>query len=389
MATSKKILPQAGEPTPTPTPNPALQPPLSSHLVITAPALGPEQQLFNQLLAKIEKQSCDLENLKAMADAHAAQRMAKLAPLRQQVYALQEDMVMLLDARLQAPKGLSLRAQRDLLEVMTFLLESLLDSGQPSAPLQALAERYFGQDGDGEDTQEGTSAEEFSQRNQATAKALGLDVDADEHLSEDDFIEALMRKMQADEACAQQAHEARQAKRKKSAKQKQAEDEQLDAHSALRTIYRKLASALHPDRESNPAERVRKNALMVRVNAANDRKDLLSLLRLQLEIDQIDPSSVAAMAQDKLRGINRMLKSQLKDLQTEYREVTGHIHMAFELGFGDVNAKSLLNALRHQTQRLHNVIEVLTHDLVQVQDDKALKKWVKAQISALDGVDYY
>ena len=382
MATSKRILPQAGEPTPAP------QPPLSSHLVITAPALGPEQQLFNQLLAKIEKQSCDLENLKAMADAHTAQRMAKLVPLRQQVYALQESMVVLLDERLQAPvKGFSLRVQRDMLEVITFLLESLLDSGEPSATLQALAQRYFGEDTeDGADDMIDT---ESAERNKAMAQSLGLDVDADEQLSDDDFLAALMHKMQADEARAHQAHEARQAKRKKSAKQKQAEDEQLDAHSALRTIYRKLASALHPDRESDPAERVRKHALMVRVNAANDRKDLLSLLRLQLEIDQIDPSSVAAMAQDNLRGINRMLKSQLKDLQTEYREVTGHVHMAFDLGFGDVNAKSLLNALRQQTQRLQSVIDVLTHDLALVQDDKALKKWVKAQISALDGLDYY
>jgi hypothetical protein len=203
------------------------------------------------------------------------------------------------------------------------------------------------------------------------------------------MIEALMRKMQADEDAALHAHEARQAKRKKSPKQKLAEQEQLDAHSALRSIYRKLVSALHPDRESDPAERTRKTALMVRVNAANDSKDLLALLRLQLEIDQIDPSSVAGMADDKLRGFNRMLKEQLKNLQAEYHDIMGRIHMAFDLGYDNVTPKAMVSALRLQTQRLQNMVEGLKNDLALIQDDKALKKWVKVQISLADSPDYF
>ena len=357
-------------------------------LVIIAEQLGPEQTLFNQLLEKIEKQSRDLENLKAMGDEHSTQRMAKLAPLRQQVYDAQEKMVIFLDQRLQAPPNLPVRTKRDMHEILIFLLDSLLDSGEPSAQLQEVAKRYFPSDDEnyGED-KDGLTAQEAAELNSAMAKAMGVELDLDAKLSNEDFIEALMQKMQADEAAARQAHEARQAKRKKSPKQKQVEQEELDAHSALRTIYRKLASALHPDRESDPAERLRKTALMVRVNAANDSKDLLTLLRLQLEIDQIDPSSVGAMADNKLCSFNRMLKSQLKELQEEYRETIGRIHMAFDLGFGDVNAKSLMHSLRQQTQRLQDTVEVLGHDLLFVQDDKNLKKWIKLQIKALDWID--
>jgi hypothetical protein len=148
-------------------------------------------------------------------------------------------------------------------------------------------------------------------------------------------------------------------------------------------------SALHPDRESDPAERTRKTALMVRVNAANDSKDLLALLRLQLEIDQIDPSSVAGMADDKLRGFNRMLKEQLKNLQAEYQDIMGRMRMVFDLGYDNVTPKAMVNALRSQTQHLQSMLEGLKHDLALIQDDKALKKWVKVQISLVDSPDYF
>ena len=358
----------------------------SNALVIAAQNLGPEQQLFNQLLDQIEKQSKELSNLKTLADTHASDRAAKLAPLRQQVYELQEQLVLYLDQRLQTPKGLSQRVCANVQELIGILLDELLGAGDPSPALQAMADRYE-EDDDG--LEDGLDLETSSELNRAMAKAMGVPVDNDDTLSTDDMIEALMRKMQADEEAALQAHAARQAKRKKSPKQKQAEQEQLDAHSALRTIYRKLVSALHPDRETDAAERTRKTQLMVRVNAANDSKDLLALLRLQMEVDQINPASVAAMADDKLRGFNRMLKSQLRDLQVEYQSVLGDIQMAFDVGYGNVSQKNLDSGLRFQTQRLQDMVASLQLDVVDVQDDKLLKKWAKHQLSLLGDVYSY
>jgi hypothetical protein len=359
----------------------------STQLAITAQKLGPEQRVFNQLLEKIEQQNKVLENLKTLAETHEKERHAKLAPLRAQVNALQEKLVLFLDQRLQTPKGLSQRACEDIEELIAMLLDDLQGAGEFSRAMQEVAGRYFAVDD--EELEDGLDLETSSELNRAMAQAMGVEVDTDGLLSTDEMIEALMRKMQADDEAAMHAHEARQAKRKKSPKQKQAEQEQLDAHSALRSIYRKLVSALHPDRESDPAERSRKTALMVRVNAANDSKDLLALLRLQLEIDQIDPSSVASMADDKLRGFNRMLKDQLKELQTEYHAIMSDVRRMFDLGYDNVSPKSMAGALRSQSQRLQNMVDSLKQDLQLVQDDKALKKWVKMQISLLDSPDYF
>ena len=64
---------------------------------------------------------------------------------------------------------------------------------------------------------------------------------------------------------AREAAQARHANRKKSPRQLAAEaraqSEAQQLHLSIREIYRKLASALHPDREPDPAERERMMSL--------------------------------------------------------------------------------------------------------------------------------
>jgi hypothetical protein len=86
---------------------------------------------------------------------------------------------------------------------------------------------------------------------------------------------------------------------------------------SMRDIYRKLVSALHPDRELDPEARDRKTALMQRVNHAYEKDDLLSLLGLQLEIEQIDAAHLASVPAQRLAHYNQILREQLTGLQDE------------------------------------------------------------------------
>jgi len=64
-----------------------------------------------------------------------------------------------------------------------------------------------------------------------------------------------------------------------------------NATQSIREIFRKLASALHPDRETDRKGREVKTALMLQVNRAYAGNDLLTLLELQIE--QVDASHIA------------------------------------------------------------------------------------------------
>src|SRR5690349_234103 len=83
------------------------------------------------------------------------------------------------------------------------------------------------------------------------------------------------------------------------------------ARKFLREIYRKLASAVHPDREADAERRAEKNELMQKINRAYATNDLLTLLEAQLRLEQIDPEHVTKLSGERLKHYNKLLSEQL------------------------------------------------------------------------------
>ena len=99
-----------------------------------------------------------------------------------------------------------------------------------------------------------------------------------------------------------------------------------DIKQALREIFRKLASALHPDR-GNDEDRPRRHELMQRANEAYERSDLVELLKLQLDADQIDEGHLATISQTTLQDYNRVLRQQSSCLKAELEEIDSRFRM--------------------------------------------------------------
>ncbi len=354
----------------------------SAHsLVIVAAQLAPEQQLFNQLLAKIDKLQNGLQDMATLVSAHRPLRAKTLQPLQTEFDALQRKMIVFLDERLQTPKGLSKTAQQTAAHMICSLALGQLE-GPEGAAMQAIYERHSQVD------LATSRAQALADMQAMAASSLGLDADEAAQLqTPEQLLAAAMRKMQEEEDARQAQKEAHRKARptKKSAKQQQAEQDDVDASKALRDIYRKLASALHPDREPDENERKRKTDLMVQVNAANDKKDLLALLQLQLKIEQIDVASVSAVAQDKLRHFNRVLQEQVQSLQQEFAHAREMARDEFGIPYGGVNPKSLQASLRQEAGALEYDLRHMKDDLRTIHDDKALKAWLKEQKEQMYG----
>ena len=117
----------------------------------------------------------------------------------------------------------------------------------------------------------------------------------------------------------------RHAKRKKSPKQQAAEEKKLaeekNITKSVRSLYMDLVKALHPDREPDEAEKKRKTGLLQQVTAAYEANELLTLLRLQLELQRIDQSHLENLAEDQLRHYNKLLREQARELEDKlYQE---------------------------------------------------------------------
>jgi len=352
----------------------------STLLVIAGQSLGPEQQLFNQLLTKLEKQKLALHDFAELAQTYRVEYSRKIGPLEEQKRALSRDMVLFLDQRLLNAKGLSKKVRANMAEILCGLVQGLMH-GPHAAEMQPIYERHSAGDVD-----DSTAEAEAAAAMQAMMEDLfGIDMQGQEGLdSPEQILAAAMQKIHEQEQAQAERQAAKKARRKKTPKQAQAAQEDLDAGKALRDIYRQLASALHPDREPDERERLRKTELMVEVNVANEKKDLLALLQLQLKVEQIDPGTVAMMAQDKLRHFNRVLKDQLQSLQTELLLSQQQFRHEFDLTFGAITQRSLQTALRSQAQRQEADLAWMRKDVQLIQTDDGLKSWVIEQVELMD-----
>jgi hypothetical protein len=148
----------------------------------------------------------------------------------------------------------------------------------------------------------------------------------------------------------------------------------------MRAIYRQLASALHPDREMDETERARKTALMGDVNAAYGRQDLTTLLRLQLEVAQVDAQHLSRLSADKLQAMSLLLKEQVHALTQDVWQL--HLGLTHALGVPvDVQGDEadLAQALQRVQADERHAVDRLAADLARVQRDSELKRWLKEQ----------
>lgn len=183
----------------------------------------------------------------------------------------------------------------------------------------------------------------------------------------------------ADEARKAAKRKARKAQRRPITHPQQVQ-QQSDAKGAIRTVYRQLASLLHPDREMDPQAQERKTRLMGEVNAAYERNDLNTLLRLQLQVAHVDPQHLARLSNEKLAGMSLLLKEQLAALQDDVwqlqSQLTRELALALDAPFSE-------EVWTHGLQRIQAdrryALERLEADLQRIQQASELKRWLKEQ----------
>ena len=334
--------------------------------------LNPSQKRFNTLLRKIEQARGTLaawhENIAAYRRAHAD----VLKPLQDELLAGQRQWVFALDVVLDQ-RGWS-KAERDTLrEILCEAAGELLGARGEDAQLKALFDKHAEVDFD-------TEQRENVKAMKGLAEAMtGLDLGDDEGLETDAALfERLEQGLQEQVEAEQARRDAKASRRRKSAAQQRRETEAEQATQSVREVYRKLASALHPDREPDERQREAKTALMQRVNQAYEANDLLVLLELQLQIEQIDASHIANASEQRLKHYNKVLGDQLAELKLELEHVEVEFCMEFGLepGWG-FNPHKLGQVLEQTSRQWRAELNGQQRDLRMLADVAATKRWLK------------
>jgi len=357
-------------------------PTLTQALRVLAPGDVPASsaaRAFNLQLTRIDKLKAQLDALDTLGQSHRVELHRWVAPLQQRQRQRTRDMALWLAECLQG-KTLS-RLQHDTAtEALCRLAQTLAEEGDKT--MAALHDQH--------------SRHTLAQKKQAAADALRAKLEAvlGEPLADTDPdapMEELLRAGMArwrEAQDAAQAHRrdkknARKARQKPGAEQTQAQVQQADADTQLRTLFRQLVSALHPDREPDAQERLRKTALMSEANAAYGRKDLVTLMQIQLRAELADPTAVSRLADDKLAALTLLLKQQVAELERERAARQQRLAAEFDLPPGAVsNPNTFKQSLLAQVDALEQAVAQLEHDLEQMQEPAGLKRWLNAQRSA-------
>lgn len=345
--------------------------------VIAAPdgRLSVEQKRFNRLVAKVEKSAQKLAAYRELADAHRQRHAQKVEPLLRQQEALCRQMALKLHDRLRT--GTWTKTQtRTMKEIVCALAEPFAAGGDPE--MQQLHDRY--------------SPHSLAQKNEAALadaaglleEFLGVSFEGSERFeSPEDLLKEGMRRAQESarrQAEADAGPDAARAARRAEKRLHKDEAARRAAGTTLREVYRKLAGALHPDRERDAARHAERTALMSEANVAYERKDLLAMLKLQLKIEQIDADAMSRIARDKLEAMTTVLKEQAESLAAELALVEGELRVEFDLPpMMPISAAALTERLMVQEHRCRVEIESMQRDLRSVGDDRTLKTFLAEQ----------
>ena len=155
------------------------------------------------------------------------------------------------------------------------------------------------------------------------------------------------------------------------------------AEHSLRDLFRRLASALHPDRETDPVQRERKTALMQQANVAYAGRDLLSLLELQAQTkpaDDLEPSRVERLNADEMARHSAALSARLAALQAEVDRAEAGFRSDFGLPPGrGMNPARLVRTVRQEARDLRADIEAQQAFLRMLDDPGAVKAWMRRE----------
>lgn len=349
--------------------------------------LTPAQRKFNRLIDQIRQVRERLQMWESYRGRYQQRAATELDPAIASFRDVQRHLVLRLDRLLSEPgPGLGRRQRETLVYQLAGLLDEILRAG-PDAELESLQAKYVATDEDetgigevefgeamitslfGADALKGHKAKNLDELLDHAGARLSGSVDAREQ--EGGGRDSTRR--------GRPSHAEREAQRKARAAQ--------DATASVRAIFRKLVSALHPDRESDVVERDRKTALMQRVNEAYDRGDLLALLTLQIEIEQIDAEHLATLPEVRLKHYNHVLEEQLELLRQQVQTIQFDFELMLGARFPLHEPRLVDLALTETVRDLQAMQHTIENDLRRFDDPRERRALIRDLVRRGDHYD--
>lgn len=336
--------------------------------------LSPAQRKFNSTIRKIEKEKALLAMWQETVSEFEVKRSETFTPLMARYNQTRAEFVRRFDEFF-TRKSFS-RVQRDKME--HFIQETsaeLISSGFDD--LREIHDSYSPESFDEMDEQM-KGATEDALRDMFESE-LGIDLGDDFDMNNPEAIAArVAEQLEEQERQETEGNTAKQKTAKETKKEAKAREEEEKVSQSIKSVYRELTRALHPDRETDESERLRKTELMQKVTGAYREKDLLKLLELQLEVEQIDQSMIDDIADDRLKHFNKVLERQLEDIRMEVELVAMPLQQMAQINsYGVVSPQQVMQKFKEDTELLKQDTLAMEEDLAGLKTVKGIQQWLR------------
>jgi hypothetical protein len=344
-------------------------PPTARDLRITRQGrkpLGKAQQLFNRLSAKVQKLRDVLAGWSDFETRLRQQVLERLLPVLDEMNRVRRSLILQCADTLAGQVGGGVKSAAERRRLTAFLIElcqAHLSDAEDDEPIIAVHDRYADRafaDVLAEERQWARVVDEVFGDDPEDPFGAGWESDAhadEEPAADEDNRQSSRARRRAEGAAA-------------------AEGAVREASESVREVYRKLASALHPDRGADDAERERRHELMQRVNQAYESSDLLGLLTLQLEIEQIDEDHLVTVPERRLQHYNQVLREQVKELEQELAHVYDHIRATIPNAPANPTPAGLDAAFEHAVAEARNELADLRAHAEELLDPSYRRQWL-------------
>lgn len=119
----------------------------------------------------------------------------------------------------------------------------------------------------------------------------------------------------------EQQHEVEREQHRLNRQKQKREQAQKMAEQSLKTVYLKIASIIHPDREQDEQLKVEKTEMLQHANAAYEKQDLFYLLKLQIQVEQNRGVAQKGLSNEQVKFYKLALDAQKQQLDGQIDDI--------------------------------------------------------------------
>lgn len=155
------------------------------------------------------------------------------------------------------------------------------------------------------------------------------------------------------------------------------------AEQSVKSVYLKIAAAIHPDREANDVKKIKKTELLQRANEAYAEQDLFALLKMQLQIEQDRDPSQKSLSAEQVKLYQLALDAQSQKLQEQIDTLINRLvwssktRIAVKKAKGNVQIVDLYKQIDEDTSTIKQQIKVEKERLMYIKKVKGLEMFLR------------